>query len=131
MKQLSLFYSSPAIRFQAPNVANTSPAEPTLEPGIKKEDLVLSSGAFVGRDIPGQFLIQRIDEWHRRHPNQLAAATMIHTISRHKLNLHTTTCKAPSTATSSAYQLTPAEQIASLQAQRYNLHNRPTTSTRP
>jgi hypothetical protein len=32
---------------------------------------------------------------------------------------------------SSAYQLTPAEQIASLQAQIYNLHNRLTTSTGP
>jgi hypothetical protein len=43
--------------------------------------VVLPSGAFVGRDISGQFLIQRIDEWHRQHLNQLAAATMIHTIS--------------------------------------------------
>jgi hypothetical protein len=47
------------------------------------------------------------------------------------LNPHTTTSKAPSSATSSAYQLTPAKQIASLQAQIYNLRNRPTTSTRP
>jgi hypothetical protein len=141
-----ILQSFPTIRFQALNVANTSTAEPTPEPGIKKEDLgalfaefsktiieaiksnkapngsstsnhavecimcgglhygrecstveeyikagkcrrnfegkvVLSSGAFVRRDIPSRFLIQRIDEWHRRHPNQLAAATMIHTIS--------------------------------------------------
>jgi hypothetical protein len=117
-----ILQSSPAIGFQALNVANTSLAEPTPEPGIKKEDLgalfaefsktiikaiksnkapngsstgnhavecimcggphygrecsmvdeyikagkykrnfegkvVLPSGAFVGRDIPGQFLI--------------------------------------------------------------------------
>jgi hypothetical protein len=36
---LFILQSSPAIGFQAPNVANTSPAEPTPEPGIKKEDL--------------------------------------------------------------------------------------------
>jgi hypothetical protein len=34
-----ILQSSPATGFQAPNVANTSPAEPTPEPGIKKEDL--------------------------------------------------------------------------------------------
>jgi hypothetical protein len=52
---------------------------------------------------------------------------MIHTIRGHILNLHTMTSKALSLA----YQLTPAEQIASLQAQIYNLRNRPTTSTGP
>jgi hypothetical protein len=56
---------------------------------------------------------------------------MIHTISQHILNPHIMTSKAPSSMTSSAYQLTPAEQIASLQVQIYNLCNRPTTSTRP
>jgi hypothetical protein len=39
--------------------------------------------------------------------------------------------KALSSTMSSAYQLTPAKQIASLQAQIYNLCNRPTTSTGP
>jgi hypothetical protein len=41
------------------------------------------------------------------------------------------TSKAPSSMPNSAYQLTPAEQIASLQVQIYNLCNRPTTGTRP
>jgi hypothetical protein len=191
-----ILQSSPTIGFQAPNVANTSSAEPTPEPGIKKEDLgslfvefsktiieaiksskapnrsstgncavecimcgglhygrecsmvneyikarkckrnfegkvVLPSGAFVKRDISGWFLIQRIDEWHRQHLNQLSATTMIHTISWHILNPHTMTSKAPSSTTSSGYHLTPAEQIASLQAQIYNLCNRPITSTGP
>jgi hypothetical protein len=39
--------------------------------------------------------------------------------------------KALSSTLSSAYQLTPAEQITSLQAQIPNLCNRPITSTRP
>jgi hypothetical protein len=34
-----ILQSSPTIGFQALNVANTSPAEPTPEPRIKKEDL--------------------------------------------------------------------------------------------
>jgi hypothetical protein len=46
-----------------------------------KGKVVLPSSTFVRRDIPGQFLIQRIDEWHRCHSNQLATTMMIHTIS--------------------------------------------------
>ncbi|KDR81131.1 hypothetical protein GALMADRAFT_207976 [Galerina marginata CBS 339.88] len=38
--------------------------------------VVLPTGAFVPRDIPGQYLKDRIDEWHRRNPNQLAAGMM-------------------------------------------------------
>jgi hypothetical protein len=56
---------------------------------------------------------------------------MIHTISQHTLNPHTMTLKALSSAQSLAYQLTPAEQTASLQGQICNLCNRLTTSTGP
>jgi hypothetical protein len=141
-----ILQSSHAIRYKALNVANTSPVDTTLEPGLKKEDLgalftefgktiieaikssktpnrsntsnciveciicrgphfgreystvdkyikarkckrnfegklVLPSGTFVRRDIPGRFLIQRINKWHRQNINQLAVAMMIHTIS--------------------------------------------------
>ena len=34
--------------------------------------VILSTGAFVPRDIPGEYLKDRIDEWHRRNPNQIA-----------------------------------------------------------
>jgi hypothetical protein len=34
--------------------------------------VILSTGAYVPRDIPGEHLCDRIDEWHRRNPNQLA-----------------------------------------------------------
>jgi hypothetical protein len=44
--------------------------------------VVLPTGAFIPRDIPGTLLQERFDEWHRRNPNQLAApsSTMMHTI---------------------------------------------------
>src|SRR5271155_3324321 len=42
--------------------------------------IVLPTGAFVPREIPGTLLRERIDEWHRRYPNQLAAASLVHTI---------------------------------------------------
>jgi hypothetical protein len=38
--------------------------------------VVLSSGAYVPREIPGEYLRDRIDEWHRRNPNQLVTGTL-------------------------------------------------------
>ena len=38
--------------------------------------VVLSTGAFVPREIPSTLLAERIDEWHRRFPGQLATATL-------------------------------------------------------
>jgi hypothetical protein len=38
--------------------------------------VVLSSGAYVPRDIQGEYLRDRIDEWHRRNPNQLATGNL-------------------------------------------------------
>jgi len=32
---------------------------------------VLSSGAYIPRNIPGQWISDRVDEWHRRNPGQL------------------------------------------------------------
>ena len=42
--------------------------------------VILPSGAFVPRNIPGQWLRDQIDEWHRRNPNQLAAAQMMYRV---------------------------------------------------
>jgi len=38
--------------------------------------VILSSGAFVPRSIPGQWLRDRVDEWHRQNPGQLARAQL-------------------------------------------------------
>jgi hypothetical protein len=39
--------------------------------------IVLSTGAFIPRNIPGALFKDRIDEWHRRNPNQLAAGQLM------------------------------------------------------
>jgi hypothetical protein len=44
--------------------------------------VVLSTGAYVPREIPGTLLQERIDEWHRRYPGQLSTATLVHTIDK-------------------------------------------------
>ena len=38
--------------------------------------VVLPSGSFVPRNTPGKWLCNRIDEWHRQHPNQLVSVNL-------------------------------------------------------
>ena len=42
--------------------------------------ITLPTGAFVPRDIPGQWFKDRIDEWHRRNPGQLGVAQMMYRV---------------------------------------------------
>jgi hypothetical protein len=91
--------------------------------------VVLPSGAYVPRDIPGTLLQERIDEWHRRNPNQLGVATLIHTIAREQYP----TPKI--TEVHSSYQLSADDRIATLEAELFNLRARrplvpPTIRTR-
>jgi len=39
--------------------------------------VVLSTGAFVPRGIPGRWLRERVDEWHRQNPGQLAQGQLM------------------------------------------------------
>ena len=79
--------------------------------------IVLSTGAFIPRDTPGSNFRERIDEWHRRNPNQLAAATLIHTIDARILHNN----EKPQ----DVYQLSSKDRIATLEAEIFNLRNRP------
>ena len=86
--------------------------------------VVLSTGAYVPREIPGTLLQERIDEWHRRYPGQLATATLVHTIDK--------SCLYPPQPT---YQLTSSDRIAHLESELYALKSRrsnfvPTMRTR-
>ena len=76
--------------------------------------VVLPSGAYVPRDITGKFLCNCINKWHKKNPNQLGAATLIHMIDKHILDEQ----KSPN---SSVYQLTATNHIAVLEAELYNL----------
>ena len=86
--------------------------------------VVLSTGAYVPREIPGTLLQERIDEWHRRYPGQLATATLVHTIDKSSLY--------PPQPT---YQLSSSDRIAHLESELYALKARrssfvPTIRTR-
>jgi hypothetical protein len=82
--------------------------------------VVLPSGAFVSRDISGEFLKDRIDEWHRRNPNQRAASTLIHTIVEDQTY---PTADNPFNPTS-IYQLSKTERIATLEAELFHLRTK-------
>ena len=85
--------------------------------------VTLSTGAYCPRDIPGTLLRERVDEWHRRNPNQLTVATLIHTITREQVpNL-------PESAPQASFQLSASDRIAALEAELFNLRTRRTNFT--
>ena len=80
--------------------------------------VVLPSGAFVPHEIPGTLLRERVDEWHRRNPNQLAAATMLHTIDMRIIK------GEPNKEVHPTFTLSTNNQIATLEAKLYSLRAR-------
>lgn len=81
--------------------------------------VVLPSGAWIPREIPGKNIIERIDEWHRRNPNQLATASLFNAVSTRLVEQET--LFQPNNVT---YQLSSKDRIATLQAELYHLKNR-------
>lgn len=82
--------------------------------------VVLPSGAFVPREIPGALLSERIEEWHRRNPNQLAAVALLHTIGHHDYHI----TSAPDLVAKNAFQLSTSDRIATIEAELFNLRAR-------
>jgi hypothetical protein len=86
--------------------------------------IVLSTGAWIPRDIPGNNFKERIDEWHNRNPNQLAAATLLNTIVK------PTTAPVPiktimiGKQVTTSYQLSATDRIAALEAELFTLKAR-------
>jgi hypothetical protein len=79
--------------------------------------VVLPSGAYCPRDMPGTLLSERIEEWHRRNPNQLGAATLLHTIDHLDL-------VATNSVPKHALQLSTNDRIATIEAELFNLRAR-------
>lgn len=48
--------------------------------------IVLPSGAFIPREIPGKFMKERIDEYHRRNPNQMGTAQLMYGILSNEIS---------------------------------------------
>ena len=94
--------------------------------------VILPSGAYVPRDIVGQWLRDRIDEWHRRNPNQLAAAQMMYRVLANEISEPTRPILATrqthpnlfNNAIAPSLQLSAQERIDSLERELYQLRRR-------
>ena len=85
--------------------------------------VVLPSGAFVPRDIQGQYLRDRIDEWHKKFPNQLASGQLFNAV----ISAQSDTPKITEITSTPVYQLSARDRIAALEAELFNLkvHHQP------
>ena len=81
--------------------------------------VVLPSGVFVPREIPGTLLSEHIEEWHCRNPNQLGATSaLLYSVEQPQLAL---TKPEPSTPPLHSFQLSTSNRIATIKAELYNL----------
>jgi hypothetical protein len=85
--------------------------------------VVLPSGSFIPKEIPGTLLRDRFDEWHRRNPNQLAAGTLSSGTLFHSVVSPDNIPSSP-TPSQPLYQLSTTDRIASLEAELFNLRSR-------
>jgi hypothetical protein len=83
--------------------------------------VVLPNGSFVPRNVPGRWLADRIDEWHRQNPNQQGTtSTMIHTIES-RVGQETSKPLVPYQPLTTTYTLSGDERIAIMKAEIYNI----------
>ena len=87
--------------------------------------VVLPSGAYVPREIPGKYLRDRGDEWHRRNPGQQASGTMFNAVilptSTNPNPQALTFSKTDDHSMVSTHQLSAADRIAALEAEIFSL----------
>ncbi|THH15801.1 hypothetical protein EW146_g4736 [Bondarzewia mesenterica] len=92
--------------------------------------VILSSGAFVPRSIPGLWLKERIDEWHHRNPGQIVQGQLLLNVLPNvyydRSAPDPADPPAPAiamTAHLSAYHLTMDDRITSLERELFQLRN--------
>jgi len=108
---------------------------PTVEEYIKQGKcrrnhegkVILSTGAYVPRDIPGEHLRDRIDEWHRRNPGQLAHGVLSsNTALFGAVVSDSRIIPTPYVETEAVpqYTLNAQDRIAALECELFNLRTR-------
>lgn len=86
--------------------------------------VVLPSGAFVPREIPGTLLSERIEEWHRRYPNQTGdTASLLCTIDHPQLAFEKAD-QPSSSRIAQSFQLSTTDRIATIEAELFSLRAR-------
>jgi hypothetical protein len=78
--------------------------------------VILSTGAFCPNNIPGEWLRDRVDEWHKRNPNQKAVVELERNSQQLMYGI-----QSEGTAT---FHLSADERIAALEQEIYTLRNK-------
>ena len=86
--------------------------------------VVLPSGAWIPQD-PRKNMLERIDKWHSKNPNQMAATLLFHTVDTPGI---ISVEKIPNAPT---FQLSTNDQIATLEAELFNLKSLKTAKNMP
>ena len=94
---------------------------------------VLSSGAFVPRSIPGNNMVERIEEWHKRNPGQIAMGSLSSnantSASGMMLSITPRTLEPTQPTSAFVHTISPAQaafdKIEDLERQLMELHARP------
>ncbi|CAK5276435.1 unnamed protein product [Mycena citricolor] len=83
--------------------------------------VVLPTGAFVPRRIPGVNLRARIEEWHKQNPGQLAAGQMMLEVPTHLSSSYPASSQSNPAAT---FVLSEEERLASLEKEIFAIRTR-------
>jgi hypothetical protein len=110
-------------------IRNCNHVEEDIKAGKCKKNqegkVVLPNGFYVSRAVPGNYMRDRIFEWHRRNSNSQATATLLNTIdSRLQGPPPTTTTTTTAAPVQTTYQLTSNDRIAVIEAELFNLRAR-------
>ena len=98
--------------------------------------IVLSTGAWILQDIPGNNFKEQIDKWHNCNPNQLAAATLLNMIIRPTTAPASMPMVTIGKSVMTSYQFSATNHIAALEAELFTLEDWkpvfvPTSCSRP
>jgi hypothetical protein len=93
--------------------------------------IVLATGAWIPRDLPGKCFKDRIDEWHCRNPGQLAAGQLMYnvlsqSVAQDSLMPVIATCQTHANLFDTPAQtqsLSAEQRIASLERDLFQLRN--------
>ena len=86
--------------------------------------IVLSTGAWIPCEIPGNNFKEQIDKWHGHNPNPLAAATLLHMlVSPTSIPMPTNNITVGALA-QATYQLSATDHITMLEAELFALKAR-------
>ena len=83
--------------------------------------VVLPNGYYIPRDIPGKWLVERIDEWHKRNPGQIVTGTMLHEITSTAIPSQTLILASRDEPPAAKFAFSAQDRIAALKAEIFSL----------